>query len=297
MVEAAAVTEPVEGGPVEGFGDRLRTVFDTLGQLCVGVDPHPYLLESWGLPDSPSGLLQFGAMVVDAAAGQVGIIKPQVAFFERHGSGGYAALEEVLDLARQSGLLVIADVKRGDVGTSVEAYGQAWLTPGSPLEVDAMTISAFQGVGSIEAPIRLAYANGKGLFVLAATSNPEARDIQTAKVSRGGSVASSIVEDVAVWNAELSAGANGSIGLVLGATVDFDEHGIDLASLTDSPSIPVLGPGFGHQGAQYSELDALYGPAAPLVVVSASRSILQAGPHGIADAVRTQAREVWECRA
>src|SRR5690606_33699649 len=96
---------------------------------------------------------EFGLRVVDAVAGRAGIVKPQVAFFERFGSAGFAALEDVLAAARNAGILVIADVKRGDLGTSVEAYGQAWLTPGSPLEVDAMTMVAYQGTGSIEAPL------------------------------------------------------------------------------------------------------------------------------------------------
>jgi orotidine-5'-phosphate decarboxylase len=283
------------------FGARLAGVFDVVGQLCVGIDPHAYLLEQWGLPDSADGAREFGLIVVDAAAGQAGIVKPQVAFFERHGSAGFAALEAVLAAARAAGLMVIADAKRGDLGTSVEAYGEAWLTPGGPLEVDAMTISAFQGVGSIAVPIRLAFESGKGLFVLAATSNPEARDIQTAKISSGGSaghtVAASIVRDVVGWNAERSSDEHGSIGLVLGATVDFGEYGIDLSSLAGPPSTPVLAPGFGHQGARYSDLGSLYGPAAPFAVVTASRSILQAGPRDIADAVRSQAREVLACRA
>ncbi len=285
---------------VGGFGARLHGVFDSLGQLCVGIDPHPHLLQQWGLPDSADGIREFGLRVVDATAGRAGIVKPQVAFFERHGSVGFAALEAVLVAARAAGLVVIADVKRGDIGTSVEAYGQAWLTPGSPLEADAMTIGAYQGVGSIEAPMRLALDNGKGLFVLTATSNPESREIQTATISSGeragSSVAASILGNVVGWNAELSAGEHGSIGVVLGATVDFAKYGIDLRSLAKTPSTPVLAPGFGHQGARYSELGSLYGPAAPFAVVSASRSILEAGADGIDGAVRAAAREVFECR-
>lgn len=277
------------------FGDRLVSAFDRWGQLCVGIDPHSFLLSDWGLTDDANGLRSFGLAVVDAVAGRAGIIKPQVAFFERHGSAGYAALENVLSAARAAGLIVIADVKRGDLGTSVEAYGQAWLTPGSPLEADAMTISAYQGVGSIEAPISLARQAGKGLFVLGATSNPEARGIQTALLADGSTVAASIVAEVAKRNAETggSVGSVGSIGVVLGATVDLDEYGIDRASLS---STPVLAPGFGHQGARYADLPAIYGAAAGLAVVSSSRSILAAGPQGIADAVARQAAEVAACR-
>lgn len=285
---------------IVGFGDRLAAVCDRFGQLCVGIDPHPWLLRDWGLPDSASGARELGLRVVEAAAGRAGIVKPQVAFFERYGSAGFAALETVLAAARAAGLLVIVDAKRGDLGTSVEAYGQAWLTPGSPLECDAMTISAYMGVGSIEAPMRLAEQAGKGLFVLAATSNPEAFEVQTAIVASGEmagrSVAASIVGDVVSWNRMHTSGNGGSVGVVLGATVDFSAFGIDLGDLAATPSTPVLAPGFGHQGARYSQLASLYGPAARHAVVSASRSILQAGPAGVADAISAQASEVLACR-
>lgn len=296
------------------FGQRLEAAFDRLGQLCVGIDPHPYLLADWGLADSAAGLREFGLRVVDAVAGQAGVVKPQVAFFERHGSEGYRALEDVLAAARQAGILVIADAKRGDLGTSVEAYGQAWLTPGSPLEADAMTMVAYQGTWSIEAPMMLAEKSGKGVFVLAATSNPEGAELQRARRADGLTVAAGIVGDVVKWNrsqseatigfattGSVSTGSTpstgsvglGSVGLVLGATVDFAEYEIDLAGIGRTP---VLAPGFGHQGATYSQLGELYGPVARYAVVSASRSILSAGPAGIAGAVASQAKEVLECR-
>jgi len=298
------------GAALLSFGDRLVTAFESFGQLCVGIDPHPYILTRWGLSDDASGLLQFGLRVIEAAAGTVGIIKPQVAFFERHGSAGYAALEDILRAARQAGLIVIADAKRGDLGTSVEAYGQAWLTPGSPLEVDALTVSAYMGLGSIEAPMALAEETGKGLFVLAATSNPEAFSIQTARISCGShagrTVASSIVTGVGEWNSvqgsalstsDSPARGLGSIGLVLGATVDFSACDLDLHQIASAPASPVLAPGFGHQGAQFGDLERLYGPAAPNTIVSASRSILEAGPEGIGSTIQAQAAEVFACRA
>ena len=280
-----------------GFGARLSRVFADAGRLCVGVDPHSYLLGEWGLSDDARGVRDFGLRVVEATAGRAGILKPQVAFFERHGSAGYAALEDVLAAARDAGLLVIADVKRGDVGTSVEAYGEAWLTPGSPLEADAMTISAFQGVGSIAAPHALALAGGKGLFVLAATSNPEAADLQTATLnggpSAGRSVAASIVSEVHDWNAlETSAPGSsplGSTGVVIGATVALGDYGIPPGGLAGTP---VLAPGFGHQGARVSDATRLFGAASVGVIVSASRSILMAGPASIGAAIDAQNAEI-----
>ena len=279
-----------------GFGTRLEQVIDGHGRLCVGIDPHPYLLGEWGLGDDAAGLRDFGLRVIEATAGRAGIVKPQVAFFERHGSAGFAALEEVLRAARAAGLLVIADAKRGDVGSSVEAYGQAWLTPGSPLEADAMTLSAFQGVGSIAAPLELAARHGKGVFVLAATSNPEAAAIQTAVIGSGArsglTVAAGIVADVTDWNLGDPSARIASVGIVLGATVDFAAYGIDTAAAGDAPGTPILAPGFGHQGARFDEVDAIYGAAASRTIVAASRSILAAGPSGLAAAITSHANEV-----
>ena len=274
------------------FGLRLRSVLDAKGSLCVGIDPHAFLLSEWGLADDPAGLREFGLRVVEAASGRVGIVKPQVAFFERHGSAGFAALETVLAAAREAGLLVIADAKRGDIGSTFDAYAAAWLTPGSPLEADALTVSTYLGIGSITGPRSIALDHGKGLFVLAATSNPEGAALQTSVSASGSTVAGSIVEEVHGWNAGET--GLGSVGLVLGATLDLDAFGIDRAQLEKTP---VLAPGFGHQGARLSDLRSLYGAASANVIVSASRSILAAGPSGIAREIETQAAEAAEALA
>ena len=273
----------------EAFGARLERVVEASGRLCIGIDPHAALLDAWALPDSAVGARDFGLRVVEAAAGRAGIVKPQVAFYERHGSAGYAALEEVLAAARAAGLLVIADVKRGDLGTSVDAYGEAWLTPGSPLEADAMTAVAYQGLGSLDGVLDRATAAGKGVFVLAATSNPEARATQLATRADGRSVAAGVVADVAERNAASGADRLGSVGVVIGATISLADFGLTADSFT---RMPVLAPGFGHQGARFSQLPELFGSAAHNVLVSASRSILSAGPLGIEAAIDDAVAEV-----
>lgn len=279
---------------VSSFGQRLHEVFASSGHLCVGIDPHGYLLEEWALRDDANGLREFGLRVVDAAVGRVGIVKPQVAFFERHGSAGLAALEVVMSAARAAGLLVIADAKRGDVGSTVEAYAEAWLAVGSPLEADAMTISAFQGVGSLEAPFRLATSTGKGLFVLVATSNPESVALQTAVLATGPwagrTVAAGIVADVQAWNQE----PLGSVGVVIGATVSLDDYGIDAGELAHAP---ILAPGFGHQGASLDSLFTIYGSASANVVVNSSRALLAAGPSGLPAAIAAQSDVLAEVYA
>ncbi|MCX7521691.1 orotidine-5'-phosphate decarboxylase [Microbacterium sp. STN6] len=283
-----------------GFGTRLRAAFDAHGALCVGIDPHGYLLSEWGLGDTASGAREFGLRVVDAAAGRAGIVKPQVAYFERFGSQGYRALEHVLAAARSAGLLVIADAKRGDIGSTVEAYGEAWLTPGSPLEADAMTLSPFLGVGSLAEPLRLAKAMGKGAFVLAATSNPEARATQRALT--GGAerptrtLARAIIEDVKAHNRDEATGALASIGVVIGATIDTADYDIDTTDAAGAV-LPILAPGFGHQGARLEDIPRIFGSLEPGVIVSESRGLLAGGPAALASRIAERAAEVRAARA
>ncbi|MGV8857196.1 orotidine-5'-phosphate decarboxylase [Rhodoglobus sp.] len=274
------------------FASRLEQTFEEFGGVCMGVDPHPFLLESWGLSDDVHGVREFALRAVDAAAGNVGMIKPQVAFFERFGSAGYAVLEESFALARSAGMLVIADVKRGDLSSSVEAYGQAWLTPGSPLEADAMTAVAYQGVSELSGPFELARNAGKGIFVLAATSNASALSIQSARIvegeHEGATVAASVVRDVRALNSESGLG---SFGVVVGATVNVADYGMRVEELID---VPVLAPGFGAQGALVEQARELYGPAVVNTIVTVSRSVLQEGASQIPSELRSLRSQLRE---
>ncbi|HEY9365308.1 MAG TPA: orotidine-5'-phosphate decarboxylase [Agromyces sp.] len=270
------------------FGERLRSAVDAHGRLCVGIDPHASLLAEWGLDASAAGVREFGLRVVEASAGAVGIVKPQVSFFEPYGSAGIAALEDVMRAARDAGLLVLADAKRGDIGSTMDAYGAAWLTPGSPLEADAMTVSPFLGVGALEGTFEIAERGGKGVFVLAATSNPDGRALQGAALSDGRTVSAGIVAEVSARNARTTPeGEWASLGFVVGATVDWQQAGLTAFA----PPAPILAPGFGFQGADAGDLDRRFGEAAPLVIASESRSILSAGPGGIAARVAERAEQ------
>ncbi|WP_341999573.1 orotidine-5'-phosphate decarboxylase [Microbacterium sp. LWH7-1.2] len=268
------------------FGERVRAAMAAHGQLCVGIDPHAHLLAEWGLDASAAGVREFGLRVVEAAAGRVAVVKPQVSFFEVHGSAGFAALEDVLAAARDAGLLVIADAKRGDIGTTMDAYAQAWLTPGSPLEADALTVSPFLGVGALDGTFDVALRNGKGVFVLAATSNPEALGLQRARHADGATVSAGIVHEVSERNARATPdGEWGSLGFVIGGTVDWSDAGLR----PFAPVTPILAPGFGHQGAEPHHLGARFDVLQEAVVASESRSILAAGPDRLAARISERA--------
>jgi len=263
------------------FGVRLREAVTRRGPLCVGIDPHPSLLQAWGLPDDAPGLDTFATAVVEALGESVAVLKPQSAFFERHGSAGIAVLERTVAAARASGALVLLDAKRGDIGSTMAAYAD-YLDPGHPLAVDAMTVSPFLGFGSLEPAIAAAHEHGGGLFVLARTSNPEGADVQLATTPTGASVAQQIVEAVAAINAPAS--PDGSIGVVIGATLPSLD--VDLSALGG----PVLCPGLGAQGGDPAHLGRLFGGFPGVLLPSSSRGILSHGPD--LDDLRAAAREV-----
>jgi orotidine-5'-phosphate decarboxylase len=264
----------------QSFGARLRLAMDELGPLCAGIDPHPGLLAHWGLDETVQGLERFAMTCVEAFAGTVAVVKPQSAFFERFGSAGIAVLEGALTGLREAGALSVLDVKRGDIGSTMTAYAQAYLCPDSPLRADAMTVSPFLGFESLRPALDLAHSYGRGLFVLALTSNPEGPQVQHA-IREGRAVAAGIVDAVTSSNAaDAAAGVLGSVGLVVGATVGQAVQDLDL-DLT-SANAPLLAPGVGAQGATTEDLRSVFGAALGNVLASSSREILGAGPDGAA---------------
>ncbi len=254
------------------FGARLRATTSARGPLCVGIDPHASLLARWGLTDDPAGLRGFTETVVDALADQVAVLKPQSAFFERHGSAGIAVLEDAVREARRRGCLVLLDVKRGDIGSTAQAYADAYLRAGSPLAVDAVTASPFLGFGSLTPMLDTAAEHGAGVFVLALTSNPEAPAVQHARADSGRSVAGDVLAAVAARNT--GAEPTGSVGAVVGATI-----GEAVGSTEDlAVNGPLLVPGVGAQGGTPAAVRRVFAGVLPDVVPSSSRDILLAGP-------------------
>ncbi|GAB3411724.1 orotidine 5'-phosphate decarboxylase [Flindersiella endophytica] len=267
------------------FGARLRAAIDARGALCVGIDPHASLLSKWGLPDDPTGLERFALTVTEALADRVAIFKPQSAFFERHGSRGIAVLEKTIAAARAGGALVLLDAKRGDIGSTVQAYADAYLDPASPLFADALTVNPFLGFGSLQPFYDAAAKHGAGVFVLALTSNPEGPEVQAARAAADGrTVAATILDRLA----EANAGAEpmGSLGAVVGATVGDEAAGIDFARVNG----PLLAPGFGAQGGTPADLTRIFGAAIKNVLPATSRGLLAHGPS--IDSLRAAAAQI-----
>ena len=257
------------------FGDRLAAAMAKRGPLCVGIDPHPTLLESWQLPDTAAGARDFARITLEAVGGHVGAVKPQSAFFERHGSAGMAVLEEIVHTCKERGVLCIVDAKRGDIGSTMAGYADAFLREGGPFAGDALTLSPYLGVDSLAGAVATAQENARGVFLLALTSNPEGAQVQHARTSAERSVAAEVAAAAARWNAD-TAGGLGDVGLVVGATVAdaVRRTGVDLPGMRG----PLLVPGIGAQGGQVADLADTFGAALPQVLVSTSREILGRGP-------------------
>ncbi|HEY8980025.1 MAG TPA: orotidine-5'-phosphate decarboxylase [Streptomyces sp.] len=254
----------------EPFGARLRHAMDERGPLCVGIDPHASLLGEWGLNDDVAGLERFSRTVVEALSDRVAVFKPQSAFFERFGSRGVAVLEKTVQEARAAGALVLMDAKRGDIGSTMAAYAEAFLHKDSPLFSDALTVSPYLGYGSLAPAVALARESGAGLFVLALTSNPEGGEVQHAVRADGRDVGATMLAHLAAENTGEQ--PLGSFGAVVGATLgDLSSYDLDING-------PLLAPGVGAQGATPADLPRVFGKAIRNVVPNVSRGVLRHGP-------------------
>lgn len=275
----------------EPFGERFAAAIAARGQFCVGIDPHAGLLREWGLDDTVEGLERFALAAVDAVAPYCSVVKPQSAFYERFGSRGIAVLERVIAESRAAGALVLLDVKRGDIGSTSQAYAEAYLDPSSPLASDAITISPYLGFGSLMPFIDVARLHGAGLFVLAATSNKEGPEVQAAVTpdSAGDVGGRTVASAMLAHLRDLNAGARpvGSFGAVVGATL---RDGSFLASSGQASGTgldlaingPILAPGYGEQGGTAADILRIFGASAHHVVASSSRGVLRLGPDATA---------------
>ena len=285
------------------FGDRLAKAMVERGPLCVGIDPHPNLLEQWGLEDSAAGLAAFTEAVYEGCAPFAAALKPQVALFERHGSAGLAVLEALFARAAADGVLIVADAKRGDIGSTMKAYADAWLGSSSPLGTDSVTLSPYLGFESLRPALDLADENDRGTFVLALTSNPEGKSVQHVGASESGhsgesegAVAKRIIAAATAENASRQWEQMGPCGLVVGATVGqaLVDLGIDLSVFNG----PILSPGYGAQGASAADLYRVFAGVESQVLVNSSRGVLAAGPsvEGLAQAAQAARDDLLAAR-
>jgi orotidine-5'-phosphate decarboxylase len=251
------------------FGARVHAAIRERGSFCAGIDPHGSLLAAWGLEDDVAGLERFALTVAEAVAPYASVVKPQSAFYERFGSRGVAVLERVIATSRDAGALVLLDVKRGDIGSTTQAYADAYLDPASPLAADAITASPYLGFGSLQPMFDAARKHDAGVFVLALTSNKEGPEVQHATGPDGRTVAGRVLAELRGLND--GAEPLGSFGAVVGATIGDTTESLDING-------PLLAPGYGAQGGTPADIRRIFGSASGAVLASSSRELLALGP-------------------
>jgi orotidine-5'-phosphate decarboxylase len=260
------------GDVADTFASRFAHVRSELGPLAWGLDPSGAMLGAWGVGDTPDGLDRFADIALEAAAGTVGLVKLQAAFYERHGWRGFRTLQRLVAEGRSAGLLVIVDAKRGDVGTTNDAYAEAFLGADAPLRCDALTVHPYLGVAAMGAFVSRAHEAGSCLLVVTRSSNVEGRVVQAAVDGSGHSVEEALLLEIGDLNAKLAPGEIGPIGAVVGPT--HMHPALDLVAVQGL----FLAPGVGAQGATPEDVARVFAACPDRVIPSASRSLLADGP-------------------
>lgn len=275
---------------MKSFAQRFLELAGLRSSFCLGIDPTPQLLKAWNLPHTADGLAQMCETVVTAAEDRLAIVKPQIAFFERFGSKGIQVLEKLIDAFHERGTLVLVDGKRGDIGSTVEAYAQAYLGPASAFRADAITVHAYLGFGSLKPLLTHAVDAGAGVFVVVRSSNVEGTALQTAVLNHDGrTVADSLADMITEFNQQTSGSEIGPVGAVVGATIENDL----LPTLDRLAQSLILAPGIGHQGATFEDLRRRFERHAPRAIPSSSRAVLDRGP----DVEQLRSEIIKQCEA
>ena len=269
------------------FAERFHRLGDDLSPFCLGIDPAPASLKAANLADDIAGLRRFCEGLIKAADGLTAVVKPQMAFFERFGPEGLRELQRAGDMARERGLLLLLDGKRGDIGSTCEGYAQAFFGPRSPYRADAVTANAYLGFRALAPLTDAAAEHGGAVFVVVLSSNPEGAALQNARVDGGArTVAQALAAEIAACNEDKSAPVAGA---VIGATLG---PGLEPV-VSELRGALVLAPGIGAQGATFADLEGPFAGARRSVVPNASRSILAAGftDNALRTSVAAAARE------
>jgi len=278
-----------------GFSERVHARVRSLDtRVCLGIDPRPHGHPSThpaahgGDPAKTAlAIVAYVRTVLDATDDLIACAKPQSAFFEALGVPGVIALAQVLADLRERGIPAILDAKRGDIGTTAEAYAAAYLADGV-FAADALTVNAYLGLDTLEPFLDAAVANERGVFVLVKTSNPGSGDVQDVATDDGRRVHERLADALTARAEQLPVDADGytALGAVVGAT-----YPAELAALRARlPRSLLLVPGYGAQGGTGADAAGAFDPAGLGAVVNASRTLLYpAGGTDVAAAARAAA--------
>ena len=261
---------------MKSFDERLISAIQSKNSaVVVGLDPDVSLMPKWFVNNFPEQncalILAYNKIVLDAVADLIPIVKPQSAFYEMYGVAGIDALEKTIEYAKSKGLLVLLDVKRGDIGSTSKAYAHAYLSgEHSGMKVDAITLNPYLGPEGLEPFVKVASENGGGLFVCGMTSNPGAKILQHL-VADGLPIYRHVARMVSEFSRQtVGSTTYSSIGIVAGAT--YPKEAAELRQ--DLPNSFFLVPGMGAQGGDTETLNSFFDPAGLGALVSSSRGIM-----------------------
>ena len=257
----------------DGFLDRVTAAVGAHGPLCAGIDPSATLLADWGLTDDASGTARVLSRL------RRGVRRRASPWSSRRWPSSNGTARRVwpsssgsIAEAQSAGLVVIADAKRGDIDSTADAYAEAWLSESSPLAADAVTAHPYLGLGALAPLVRLAGETGRGVLVVARSSNPEGRSLQLATTAEGSAVEDMLLGEIAALNASEEV-PTGTVGAVIGATLSPSNY-----PLSQLGGV-ILAPGLGAQGAGPADVATRFAGCAPgTVLPSSSRGLLRHGP-------------------
>lgn len=272
------------------FTERFAELARNRSPLCLGIDPSPELLDLWGLPDTPEGVRRFCSVVLEATDDLVTMIKPQIAFFERHGAVGLTELSAVAKQIRDRNSLCTIDAKRGDIANIMEGYSDAFFGVSGGILADAITLNPYLGYEVLQPVIQRARNAGNGVFIVVRSTNPGGRSPQNALLEDGRTVAEDLADEITNQNTAFGESI-GPVGAVLGATLPTDDASI----VHRLPRSLILVPGLGAQGADMSDTVSKFGTARGRIVPTLSRGILRHGPDvtRLRDAILRQKDAAW----
>lgn len=274
------------------FADKLNAAIQAKNSVvCVGLDPRLEQIPEAILKRAQekhadpfeaaaNAFLEFNKGIIDAIQDMVPAVKPQIAFYEQYGFHGMWAFEETCKYAKKKGLLVLADAKRGDIGSTAEAYAHAFLGEveafgellPAPIQADALTVNAYLGFDGIRPFLKVAETQGKGIFVLVKTSNPSSGDLQDrVTADEGISIAQLMAHFVEAWGNDcIGESGYSCVGAVVGAT--FPKEAAKLRKLM--PESIFLVPGYGAQGGDAEDVKACFNSDGLGALVNSSRGVI-----------------------
>jgi orotidine-5'-phosphate decarboxylase len=260
----------------KNFSQKFLKLAKTRSPFCLGIDPTEELIKDWGLNFDITGLKKMCEIIIEAAADNLALVKPQSAYFERFGPNGMAILQNLVEEFHKKETLVLLDAKKADIGSTTLSYAKAYLGKESPYNFDAITATAYMGFEALMPMLEYAKEQNCGVFIVVRSSNIDGSLIQQALITKNTAIANYLAQKINDFNHQISNQIIGPIGVVMGATLASEDIKTTISKLNNCL---ILTPGIGHQGATFEDLKTNYQPVLKNLIPTSSRAVLSKGPN------------------